>query len=703
MNSHNVSMEANSVNRDVGVTNLVQELQDVCSKVPADPSCVFQQSSPFPPRILSYASLSKSLRLHQLWLQNTIGGVVDRFGGRNGWPGSPNVSPDSLNIVVAYLSTNSVDMLLSVLACTSSTLSTPLSSEIIPALLNTRWTSAEIVDALQPSGPSSGERYVTILLYDDAMERVAYQIIQDWKIRNTTVGRDHHQYVRLPIPIFAMVYLQTPHWHRNIDNLQHFSGIDTSRLTQERQQEQFSQRKILRAQKMGSKTDALILFTSGTSGGSKGVRLSHRALLVQALAKLEEPCSYCGDTALLASTVPIFHVGGLSSCLAVLLAGGRLVFPARRYDATNCRDGQNQISSLNLSYNFQVHDLRTSLQDPFLPVNTLVVVPVMLSMFFSDRKIDGSKKNMLLPFLETRLVLIGGQSASPDMLEMINETFPRAHIVQTYACTEAASSLTFLSLPEEIPTSTAACSWNASPRTTTVGRPIGDCVGHPPTHVKLRLYPQTKSITELSSPLSNLRSISVQPIQQPYQVGVIATSGSHVMNGYWQRGKRQIQHGPPSSSSISNNNSNRNEEEGSDSKWYVSTDLGFWDENGRLYFSGRVKDVIRTGGETVMAQEVERTLLLHPIVSECAVFARQDERFGEAVACAIVLVVGMEVTTLGLEGVKEWCQTHGLARYKCPKYLYTVDSLPRNSSGKILKHELVAQFGGRSGNLHSRL
>merc|ERR1719157_478688 len=58
------------------------------------------------------------------------------------------------------------------------------------------------------------------------------------------------------------------------------------------------------------KNDAIILFTSGTTGGSKGVRLSHRALLVQALAKLDKPCEFSEATAMLSTTVPLFHVGG---------------------------------------------------------------------------------------------------------------------------------------------------------------------------------------------------------------------------------------------------------------------------------------------------------------------------------------------------------------------------------------------------------
>lgn len=70
--------------------------------------------------------------------------------------------------------------------------------------------------------------------------------------------------------------------------------------------------------------------------------------------------------------------------------------------------------------------------------------------------------------------------------------------------------------------------------------------------------------------------------------------------------------------------------------------------------------MIRSGGETVLAQEVERVLLKHPDISECAVFPRKDKQFGEAVACAIVT----NRQPLALGAIKYWCKENGLASYK---------------------------------------
>jgi acyl-CoA synthetase (AMP-forming)/AMP-acid ligase II len=152
----------------------------------------------------------------------------------------------------------------------------------------------------------------------------------------------------------------------------------------------------------------------------------------------------------------------------------------------------------------------------------------------------------------------------------------------------------------------------------------------------------------------------------PYQPGIIATRGPHVTSGYRNRGA------PQTTANVQG--------------WFWTNDLGFFDTNGLLYFCGRVRDVIRTGGETVLAQEMERMLLLHPGVMECAIFPRQDEVFGEAVACALVTTGGL----LELVTIKKWCGQHGLANYKRPRYLFLLNELPRNSSGKVLKHELAA-------------
>lgn len=557
---------------------LIDFLSDVSFTFSTSACCVVQDDNASSTRILSYSAAWCCFKKHELWLEEALKNVAD--------------SDDYKDCVVAYLSTNSVDMLLSMLACTSARL-----QPSIAALLNIRWTASEMSRSLQ----SKAKDATTILLFGPGFESTAKLVVSQLGHRSSC----------FPLQRFSFSLLEQaidfPRRNFGSQKPQPFgkSTADMIRYTQ----------------LVGSDRDAIIVFTSGTTGGSKGVRLSHRALAIQSLAKLEHPCNYCTETTMLASTVPLFHVGGLSSCLAVLLAGGSLIFPAS-----------------TASSGFNPNCLRQSLVDPFVPTNTLVVVPAMLVSLFENHKAENVHPHV-------RLILIGGQSASESLIQKIIRIFPNAQIVQTYACTEAASSLTFLPVNSNIRVIRGKGQ-----------RPAGDCVGTSPSHVHIRLYRKAG------------RSMNI--LHVPYEVGIIATRGPHLMNGYWQRG-------------ISGQQSNL-------TGWFLTNDLGFFDENGQFYFCGRVKDVIRSGGETVLAQEVERVLLMHSEISECAVFPRKDERFGEAVACAIVLKPRQH---LSLGEIKKWCEAKGLASYKRPRYLFLVDSIPRNSSGKVLKHELVKTFG----------
>ena len=71
-----------------------------------------------------------------------------------------------------------------------------------------------------------------------------------------------------------------------------------------------------------------------------------------------------------------------------------------------------------------------------------------------------------------------------------------------------------------------------------------------------------------------------------------------------------------------------------------------------------------------------------------------DEKFGEAVACAIVVRPNRDnAKPLQLGSLKQWCEDNGLANYKRPRCMFVVASLPRNTSGKVLKHKLIQTYG----------
>jgi len=122
--------------------------------------------------------------------------------------------------------------------------------------------------------------------------------------------------------------------------------------------------------------------------------------------------------------------------------------------------------------------------------------------------------------------------------------------------------------------------------------------------------------------------------------------------------------------------------------WLHTGDMGYYDEKGYIYLVDRKKDMIVTGGENVYPREVEEVLYRHPAVAEAAVIGIPDELWIERVHAVLVLKEGQQTTG---DEIMEFCKQH-LARYKAPKSVEFVVSLPKNPQGKILKRELREKY-----------
>jgi O-succinylbenzoic acid--CoA ligase len=118
--------------------------------------------------------------------------------------------------------------------------------------------------------------------------------------------------------------------------------------------------------------------------------------------------------------------------------------------------------------------------------------------------------------------------------------------------------------------------------------------------------------------------------------------------------------------------------------WLHTGDLGRFGENG-LEIVGRKSDTIITGGENVAPTEVEAVLLEHPAVADAGVHARSDPEWGEAVVAAVVLRPGVAANA---DELREHCAAR-LARFKVPKEVRFLDTLPRTPSGKLIRRELM--------------
>lgn len=119
--------------------------------------------------------------------------------------------------------------------------------------------------------------------------------------------------------------------------------------------------------------------------------------------------------------------------------------------------------------------------------------------------------------------------------------------------------------------------------------------------------------------------------------------------------------------------------------WYFTGDTGYIDEDGDLFVTGRMDDMIISGGENISPVDIESVLSLHPSVDEVAVAGLQDERWGQKVV-AFVKTHG----DISPEALNEYCQHSDLLNFKRPREYVFVREIPKSPVGKILRRKLVA-------------
>jgi len=159
----------------------------------------------------------------------------------------------------------------------------------------------------------------------------------------------------------------------------------------------------------------------------------------------------------------------------------------------------------------------------------------------------------------------------------------------------------------------------------------------------------------------------------PGQVGEVIISGPNITPGYWQRPDANA-----SSFTI----------DAHGLRWLHSGDAGTVDDEDCIYIVDRYKDMYISGGENVYPAEVEQVLYQIEGIAEAAVIGVPDEKWGESGLAILVLKVDC---TISPDMVIATCQQH-LAKFKVPKQVAFIESLPRNAAGKVLKRELRTQF-----------
>ncbi len=148
--------------------------------------------------------------------------------------------------------------------------------------------------------------------------------------------------------------------------------------------------------------------------------------------------------------------------------------------------------------------------------------------------------------------------------------------------------------------------------------------------------------------------------------GEILVRGPSVMQGYWNA--------PDASAAALRGG------------WYHSGDIGHFDAEGYLHVVARKHDLIISGGENIYPAEIENVLMEHPAIVEACVVGCPDERWGEAVVAAVVLKPGARLSAAEVIAMLDG----RVARYKQPREVRFVDSLPRSALGKVQREQLRA-------------
>ena len=366
---------------------------------------------------------------------------------------------------------------------------------------------------------------------------------------------------------------------------------------------------------IGPDDDALIFYTSGTTGFPKGARLTHRAVVHNLLNMIF--LTACGDAARArrqAATgedaaepapgivallpVPLFHVTGCNCVMhPVTIAGGRLVLMYRWDPATALRLIERE------------------------RVTVVTGVPTMSRELLQHPDWSSTDTSSL------RSMGGGGAAIPADLVRRIDEGLSHGRPGVGYGLTETAGVATAIGNEFYV----------AKP--TSVG-PLVPCM-------------EAKVVDGDGAEID------------PGGRGELLLRGPNVMKGYLNR---------PDATA-----------EAMLDGWFRTGDIAEIDPDGWISIKDRLKDVVIRGGENIHCSEVEAVIYELDEVAEAAVFGVPDERLGEEVGTAVVLLAGAELDETGLAAHLQG----RLARFKHPRHVWFLDEpLPRNANGKFLKREL---------------
>ena len=123
--------------------------------------------------------------------------------------------------------------------------------------------------------------------------------------------------------------------------------------------------------------------------------------------------------------------------------------------------------------------------------------------------------------------------------------------------------------------------------------------------------------------------------------------------------------------------------------WFRTGDQGYFDQDGYLKISGRLKEIINKGGEKISPLEVDNILMDHPLIEQAVCFGYEDKMLGEEIAAAIIVKEGQNFSEIDVKNYAE----EKLVKFKIPKKIFFVNEIPKGATGKLQRNVLAKNFG----------
>ncbi|XP_014225277.1 acyl-CoA synthetase family member 3, mitochondrial [Trichogramma pretiosum] len=381
-----------------------------------------------------------------------------------------------------------------------------------------------------------------------------------------------------------------------------------------------------------NKSDAMFVYTSGTTSKPKGVVLSHKNIQAQ-VSSLVKAWNHT-DKDIFLHTLPLHHVHGIINVLMTpLYVGGRCVM-LPKFSASSV---WAQITAVNLNNSERINVLAA------VPTIYMKLIEEYDQLFAKNEKI----KEYIYNVCTTKIrLMISGSAPLPKPIFERWEKITGHRLLERYGMTEAGMILSNPLDSERIPG--------------TVGTPL------PGVEVRLT-EPETPENPKPKVLLygNSKKSKVVGEVKEPVS-GDLQVKGENVFKNYWQRPEVT-------------------KKSFTDDGWFKTGDTVQY-KDGIYSMLGRTSvDIIKTGGYKVSAVEVETVLMGHPNIVDCTVVGVEDLTWGQKVAAIVVVAENTEII---LSELREFAKK-SLAAYAVPSVLKVVNKIPKNSMGKVNKPDIV--------------